>query len=156
MIKSNNQNCDKAEIFVKGIFKFTYIKLSDKMQNLFVQIFKFGIVGVIATIIDFVFLYIFKEFCEFPVIISNTLSFCISVIYNYWASIKWVFNVNEEKNSKKNFIIFILFSVIGLLLNDFIMYITTNKMNIYYLLAKVIATAIVMIFNFVTRKMFLE
>ena len=156
MSSKNKKNVDKAAEFVKKIFKIMHIKLSDRMENLFIQIFKFGIVGVIATIIDFAFLYIFKEFCNLPVIVSNTLSFCISVVYNYWASVKWVFNVNKEKSSRRNFILFIVFSVIGLLLNDLIMHIATDKMNIYYMLAKIIATAIVMIFNFVTRKLFLE
>ena len=34
--------------------------------------------------------------------------------------------------------------------------ISLDKLNIYYMLAKVIATMVVMVFNFVTRKMFLE
>lgn len=150
------ENVDKAAEFVKSVFKILHIKLNDKMENLFIQIFKFGIVGVIATIIDFAFLYIFKEFCNLPIIVSNTLSFCISVVYNYWASVKWVFNVNQEKDPKKSFILFIVFSVIGLLLNDLIMHIATEKLSIYYMLSKVIATAIVMVFNFITRKLFLE
>ena len=58
--------------------------------------------------------------------------------------------------NEKNFIIFIIFSVLGLLLNDLIMHISIDKFNIYYMLSKIIATAIVMIFNFVTRKLFLE
>ncbi|HIR59196.1 MAG TPA: GtrA family protein [Candidatus Onthousia excrementipullorum] len=138
------------------MLKKFHIKLSKKHENLLIQIFKFAIVGGIATVIDFVFLYIFREFCHFPVLISNTLSFCISVIYNYIASVKWVFDVNKEKDAKKQFIIFIVFSVMGLLLNDLIMWISVDFLSIYYLLAKIIATSIVMIFNFVTRKMFLE
>ncbi|HIT37787.1 MAG TPA: GtrA family protein [Candidatus Onthousia faecipullorum] len=138
------------------MLKKFHIKLSKKHENLLIQIFKFAIVGGIATVIDFVFLYIFREFCHFPILVSNTLSFCISVIYNYIASVKWVFDVNKEKDAKKQFIIFIVFSVIGLLLNDLIMWISVDFLSIYYLLAKIIATSIVMIFNFVTRKMFLE
>lgn len=149
-------NKDKISIFIKKVFKVLHIKLSAKLENLFIQIFKFCIVGVIATIIDFAFLYILKEFLHLNVVLSNTLSFCISVIYNYWASVKWVFDVNENKNPKKNFVIFIIFSVIGLLLNDLIMWITTDKFEIYYMIAKIIATFIVMIFNFITRKLFLE
>jgi len=152
----NNKKEDNIAKFVSNEIKKLKIKVSPKTENLLIQIFKFGIVGVIATLIDFAFLYIFKEFCKFPVILSNTLSFCISVVYNYWASVKWVFDVNEEKDPRKNFIIFIIFSVLGLLLNDLIMHISIDKFNIYYMLSKIIATAIVMIFNFVTRKLFLE
>lgn len=144
------------EKFVRKMLKIFHIKLSKQHENLLIQIFKFAIVGGIATVIDFVFLYIYREFCHFPVLVSNTLSFCISVIYNYIASVKWVFDVNKEKDAKKQFIIFIVFSVMGLLLNDLIMWISIDFLTIYYLFAKIIATFIVMVFNFVTRKMFLE
>lgn len=147
---------DTAALFVKKCLKLFHIKVKPKTENLFVQIFKFGIVGVIATIIDFGFLYVFKEFCHFPVVVANTLSFCISVIYNYSASVKWVFDVNTEKDKRKQFITFIIFSVIGLLLNDLIMWVSTTHLHIYYMMAKIVATAIVMVFNFITRKMFLE
>ncbi len=147
---------DKAYEFVHKCLKLFHIKVSKKTENLFVQIFKFGIVGVIATLIDFAFLYLFREFCHFPVIVANTLSFCISVVYNYIASVKWVFDVNKEKDAKKQFVTFIIFSVIGLLINDAIVWVSTEKLAIYYMLAKIIATIIVMIFNFITRKLFLE
>ena len=126
------------------------------MNKLVNKIIKFSIVGGIATIIDFVFLYIFKEFLNIDVILANTLSFIISVTYNYIASITWVFDTNKNKNKKIQFILFIIFSVVGLIINNVILYILTDKLNIYYLISKVIATIIVMIFNFVTRKKFLE
>ena len=147
---------DKMAWLCDKICKLLHLKFNAKTRKLLIQIFKFVIVGGIATIIDFVFLYIFREFCHFPVLVSNTLSFCISVIYNYIASVKWVFDVNKEKDAKKQFIIFIVFSVIGLLLNNAIMWLTVDFLSIYYMLAKIIATVIVMVFNFVTRKIFLE
>lgn len=126
------------------------------MNKLVNKIIRFSIVGGIATLIDFVYLYIFKEFLNFNVILANTLSFIISVTYNYIASITWVFDVNKNKNKNIQFIIFIIFSVVGLIINNVILYILTDKLNIYYLISKVIATLIVMVFNFVTRKKFLE
>ena len=147
---------DNASVFVKKCLKIFHIKVKPKTEKLLIQIFKFGIVGVIATVIDFAFLYLFREFLHFPVLLANTLSFCISVIYNYTASVKWVFDVNKEKDARKQFVIFIIFSVIGLLLNDLIMWVSTDLLSIYYLLAKIIATLIVMVFNFVTRRLFLE
>ena len=120
------------------------------------KIIKFSVVGGIATIIDFAFLYIFKEFLNIDVIIANTLSFIISVTYNYIASITWVFDVNKKKNKNIQFVLFIILSIVGLIMNNIILYILTDKLNIYYLISKVIATIIVMIFNFVTRKKFLE
>ena len=130
----------------------------DKIKNnkLLVQIIKFVIVGGIATIIDFVVLYILKEYVGINEILANTISFTVSVIYNYIASIKWVFDVDKDKNEKQQFIIFIVFSIIGLGINNLILWICIDKFNIHYLIGKVFATGIVMVFNFITRKKFLE
>ena len=126
------------------------------MNKLVNKIIRFSIVGGIATLIDFVCLYIFKEFLNFNVILANTLSFIISVTYNYIASITWVFDTNKNKNKKVQFVLFVIFSIVGLIINNIILYILTDKLNIYYLISKVVATMIVMIFNFITRKKFLE
>ena len=147
---------DKVSIFVRKVLQIFHIKVSKKTENLFIQIFKFTIVGGIATVIDFLSIFIFKEFLHIPVIISNTLSFCIATIYNYIASVRWVFDVDENKDKKKTFVTFIVFSVIGLILNDLIMWFTTDMFQIYYLIGKIIATCFVMVFNFITRKIFLE
>lgn len=126
-----------------------------KQNELLIQILKFGIVGGIATIIDMFFLFIFKELCGISLVISNTLSFSIAVIYNYIASVKWVFKVKKQ-NRKRDFILFIVFSIIGLIINDALISILSKRLNIYYLLSKVFATIVTMIFNFITRKLFLE
>lgn len=126
------------------------------MNKLVNKIIRFSIVGGIATIIDFACLFIFKEFLNFNVILANTLSFIISVTYNYIASITWVFDTNKNKNKKVQFVLFVIFSIVGLIINNIILYILTDKLNIYYLISKVVATMIVMIFNFITRKKFLE
>lgn len=147
---------DKFSILIKKILKFFHIKINPKTENLLIQIFKFGIVGGIATIIDFAAIFILREYINLPIIISNTLAFCIANQYNYYASTKWVFVVDKNKDKKKTFITFFIFSVIGLILNDTIMLIAVNKFKIYYMIGKVIATCFVMIFNFITRKLFLE
>lgn len=154
--KIKNESVDFGTSIVKWGLKILHLKVSEKTQHLLVQIFKFGIVGVVATLIDFIFLYFFKEFCNLSVVLANTLSFIISVLYNYWASLTFVFDVNKEKDKRKNFIIFILCSIVGLLLNDLIVWIITDLLEVYYLISKVIATLFVMVFNFITRKKFLE
>ena len=134
------------------------MEIINKLKNnkLFQQIFKFGIVGGIAFIIDYAIMVISKELLGFNILISAALGFIISVIFNYIASIRWVFDVNKEKDEKKNFVLFIIFSIIGLILTEIIMYFGTDVIKINYLIVKIVATAIVMVFNFITRKMFLE
>lgn len=126
------------------------------MKKLINQILKFGVVGGIAFIIDYFVLFICTEFFGIYYLISSLISFSVSTVFNYIASIKWVFDVNQKKSQKKNFILFIVFSVIGLGLNQLIMWFGVDMLHIYYMLVKIGATAIVMVFNFITRKMFLE
>lgn len=126
-----------------------------KKNKLLIQIFKFIIVGGIATIIDYIIFYILHELLKVDTLPSNIISFSISVIYNYIASVKWVFDVKKD-DPKKQFIIFMILSIIGLLINTTIVYITVDILNWYSMICKVIATGIVMIFNFITRKLLLE
>ena len=129
---------------------------NEKVKNIFVQIFKFGIVGGIATIIDWIVYYVLINFVSIDPLIANVFSFSISVIYNYWASVKWVFNINNNKSKKLMFIEFIVFSLIGLLLTEILLFIFIDSLAYDEMISKIIATIIVMVFNFATRKIFLE
>ena len=132
-------------------------KINKLMKNkLFKQIFKFGIVGGLAFIVDYVILIICKELLNISVLLSAAIAFTISVIFNYILSIKWVFDVDKDKSTKKNFIIFIVLSVVGLGITELIMYLGSDILKINYLIVKIFATAVVMVFNFITRKIFLE
>lgn len=125
------------------------------MKVLIQQILKFGIVGVIAFVIDYSLLYFFTEKLNINYLISSGLSFVISVIFNYFASIKFVFKTNH-KQGIKDIIIFMTLSTIGLGLNELIMYVGVNNLNYYYMVVKIVATVIVMFYNFITRKLFIE
>lgn len=125
-------------------------------KELLIQICKFLIVGGIATIIDWIVYYALYHYGHLSPLIANILSFSFSVIYNYYASVKWVYNVDKTKDKKKMFIGFILLSIIGLLITELILWLFIDYLKLHSMLSKIIATVIVMIFNFITRKLFLE
>ena len=127
------------------------------MKNkLIKQIIRFIIVGGIATIIDYIVFFLLHDYLRVNTLISNIISFTVSVIYNYIASINWVFEVNTNLDKKKQFIIYIILSIIGLVINTGIVYLCVDVLKMFSLIGKVIATTIVMTYNFITRKMFLE
>lgn len=144
-----------TKVFEKSL-DILHIKLKEKDEKLLLQIFKFVIVGGLAFVIDYVTLIICKEIFHLNTLLSAAIAFTVSVVVNYILSVKWVFDVNKNNSEKRNFIIFIIFSVIGLGLTELIMWLGTDVMGISYLIIKIIATIIVMVFNFITRKLFLE
>ena len=119
------------------------------------QILKFGVVGVIAAIVDYGVLIGLKELLNMDVLIASAIGFCASVVVNYLLSMAFVFQSNKQ-NKLNEFISFVLLSVGGLCLNELILWIAVYFSSVYYLVAKLFATMIVMVYNFVTRKIFLE
>ena len=123
-------------------------------KKLIEQVLKFGVVGGIAFVIDYSILFILTEYALIHPLISAAISFIVSVIFNYILSIKWVFDANK-KQTTKDVIVFMILSTIGFIINELIIYIG-NIIGIYYMISKIGATVIVMIYNFITRKIFIE
>lgn len=65
-------------------------------KKLFSQIIKFGFVGGTAFVIDAGLLFLLTEFCGIHYLISGTISFTASVIYNYILSVKWGFRCEKR------------------------------------------------------------
>lgn len=126
------------------------------MKQLIAQFAKFGVVGVIAFVIDYGLMVLLTELFNVNYLISATISFTVSVIFNYVASMRYVFTHKEGLSRRREFVIFIVLSVIGLLINDALMWVGVDLFGISYLLVKIFATAVVMVWNFVTRKIFLD
>lgn len=146
------KNVDKA---LQEAFKKLGIKDKDK-QKLMIKIFKFVIVGGIATVISGIVFFICDHFFKMSVLLSNTIAFIISVIYNFWASCKYVFEVDKDKNKVRIFTEFIIFALLGYILTQFLLWLMADTLKWNHMIAWLIATIIVMVFNFITRKIFLE
>lgn len=127
-----------------------------KKISLFQQILRFAVVGGGAFLIDYGIMIFLTEVIGINYLISSGISFTVSVIFNYIMSVKWVFNVTEDRSQTQDFLVFIVLSVIGLGINQLVMWLAVDKLGIFYMISKIGATAIVMVYNFITRKVFLE
>ena len=99
---------------------------------------------------------ILTEVVGLTYLVSCALSFIVSTIVNYILSMRFVFESKENVNKTVEFILFVIMSTIGLGLTELLMFLAVDKLNIYYMISKIVVTGIVMIYNFVTRKIFLE
>ena len=130
------------------------------MKKLIQQILKFGVVGFLCFFIDYGIMVALTELCGISSVISSGISFSVSVIVNYILSITVVFDADKEANKAKQFVIFLILSIIGLGINQVIMWGGTSWLDQYmersYMLVKIAATAVVMVYNFIARKIFIE
>ena len=127
------------------------------MRKLIEQFLKFGIVGVIAFLIDYGVLMLLSQGLGWNPVVSAAISFIVSLVFNYLASMKYVFARKEDL--QKEFVIFLALSVVGLIINEIIMYAGTAAFGsgaLAVTATKVLATAIVMVWNFLSRKKWLE
>ena len=120
------------------------------------KIINFGLVGVFATAIEYILLIVLKEFFNVDVIIASGIAFTISLLFIYVLSIKYVFVDKKEMSKTKEMTGFFITAIIGLGINQVMMYVLVDMVNIYYLFAKVVSTGTVMIWNFISRHVFLE
>lgn len=129
---------------------------------------KFGIVGLIAFFIDVGILNLLVGVFHMHNVLAGTISFLISFVFNYLASMKFVFTHRDDMARWMEILIFFAAAVIGLFINDAIIWLSTfgmnhdafNSQHAEYLLrtniGKIIATVIVSLWNFIIRKWLLD
>ena len=126
------------------------------MKKLIVQLFRFGLVGGLCFVIDYGLLALLTECFGINYLVSSAVSFAVSVTVNYLLSMRFVFESKEDVDRVKELIVFVALSVVGLGLNQLLMWLGTERIGVHYLLTKLVATAVVMVYNFITRKLLLE
>ncbi len=143
--------------------------------TLFGEILRFILVGGLATVIDFlvmgVTLYFFEpslypsffnvfygalgEPQTIATLFGTGLGFVFGLLANYLLSIIFVFNEKGKSKSLKGFLVFTFFSTIGLLLHEVGMFVFFDRLGLNEWIVKIVMTLIVLVYNYVTRKLFI-
>lgn len=127
------------------------------MNDLAKQIFRFLLVGGLSTAIDFIVLYVLHHQFDINYLIATGIAFAVATVFNYWASMAFIFESKFASNQKQQeFILFLILSLLGLALTEGLMFVSVELFDSPVMLGKIIVTAFVMVFNFVTRKLFIE
>lgn len=147
-------------------------------KQLFLEIFRFLLVGGVATLADYLVFWIFdalvfpESWGTLALVLSTALGFCVGLIVNWVLSVSFVFRETEEKisvRSKKPFLTFALIGLFGLLITELGVVLLVWAFPSFTLfgatalfgtawekwLAKAIMTCLVLVWNYLGRKIFI-
>lgn len=111
---------------------------------------KYATVGALTAVLDFSLLYILTDVAGFHYLVSATISFVIAATTNYSFNRSWTFKSDGQR--RKQLPVFFVIAICGLLLNNFIIFVSVEQLYLHYLLGKVLAAAIVLFWNFFGNK----
>ena len=118
------------------------------------QFLNYLIVGGVAFVFDFLTLYVLTEYVHIQYLISAACAFIVGLNVNYILAKYLVFKTSKIKNTYKEYLAVFIISLSGLLLNQFFIWVSTEKLGIYYLYSKLITAGIILMYNFIIRKIF--
>lgn len=119
------------------------------------QLFRYTIVGGFAFVVDFGSLVLLTSVFHVYYLYSAALAFILGLSTNYALSVTWVFSRRTLSSRYAEFVIFAWTGIIGLGLNELIMWLFTDIAHQHYTVSKIVSTFLVFSWNFLSRKFIL-
>lgn len=111
---------------------------------------KFGIVGFSGLFVDFGITYICKELLKIQKYVSNSIGFTTAATTNYVLNRVWTFQ-SKDPDIALEYTEFLVISLIGLGINNFILWLIVSRFKINFYLAKLFAIGVVTVWNFLAN-----
>ncbi|MCK5061841.1 glycosyltransferase [Candidatus Parcubacteria bacterium] len=124
------------------------IKIIIKLLNKYKTIVKFGIAGVIATATHFALLFILTDIFGLWYLLSTSLAFLVAFMVSFFSQKFWTFGDKRKQGMYKQMGGYFLVVSSGMAVNAVGMYALVDYANLYYLIAQVIMSGLVAIYNF--------
>lgn len=119
------------------------------------EFLRYFVAGSLAFGSDFLVLVTLTEVGGINYLISNVFGFCCGLLVSYLLCIRWVFSRRNLSVPTHEFTIFALLSLVGLGLNEGLMWAVVELAGQHYAVAKVVATGAVFVVNFLMKKIVL-
>ena len=127
----------------------------DYSNNEKVKLFFYLMVGGTGALIEWALVYVFTEQCGINYLLSTALAYFCSTVCHYFATNALVFESGKRYTKGKEFSLVLFVSTIGLLLNVLLMRIFVGGFGWPLMPSKVLATAFVTVWNYLSRKKFI-
>jgi len=107
---------------------------------------RFAGVGAVGTLAQYLTLTALVEFLAIDVVHASAVGFTLGAFVNYFLNYHYTFR-SKKRHSEAIFKFFSM-ALIGRILNTVIMSVMTNYLGFHYLLAQIISTGLVLLWNF--------
>lgn len=135
---------------IKNLFVMLF---KEKSDSGFVQFFRYLFVGGFSALADILTLFFCASVLHIYYLLAAALAFIVGNIVNYFLSIAWVFKSSGQV--KKELLFFTIIGLGGLVLNELIIWISVEFFHLYYLIAKLVAVALIVFYSFSLRRILL-
>jgi len=126
--------------------------LGRKVNKSFLQYFRYLLCGGVATVTDVGILFVLTHFLQINYLVVAAVSFLCGITVNYTLNSFLVFQSSGK--IKREFSVFAVIGLGGLVWTELILWVLVNKLNIYVMIAKLVAIVLVLQWNFFMRKKF--
>lgn len=120
--------------------------------SLFGEAWRYGAVSVAALALDAGLMILLIEIAGWHYLLAGALSFTAGLVLAYALSIAWVFEHRNRSNAREELVIFAAIGVVGLGINELVLWLGTGGLGVHYLVSKAGAAGASFLFNFGFRK----
>lgn len=114
------------------------------------QFLQFALVGAVGTAGHYLTLILLVEVIGWTPVIATSCGFVVGALINYILNYHFTFRSSQPHHVALSR--FLLVALLGALVNTGLMYLLHQQLEMYYLLAQVLATAVVLVLNFVLNR----
>jgi len=111
------------------------------------KLLRFCVVGASGMVVDFGVTWLCKEKLHWNKYLSNSLGFVIAATNNYLWNRLWTF-ASQSPEVVREYSSFLLISLVGLGLNNLIIYLLHGKLHLNFYWSKLVAIGCVTLWNF--------
>ena len=132
-----------------------------KTDNIFIQFFRYCFVGGIATVVEggalwLIQHFLFREAAGFFVFAAQAIDFILGLTANFAFSKLFVFQEKSEKtNAAGEFVAYGVIGVVGLGIKWLMLWGFNTMLGWHYMLVWLVATVLVLIWNYAARRILL-
>ncbi len=111
------------------------------------QLIKFCVVGGSGVVVDFGVTYALKEWARWNKYLANSCGFAVAATSNYILNRLWTFE-STDPHIARQYLVFIGIALVGLAINNAVIYVIHGRMKLNFYLAKLFAIGVVTFWNF--------